>query len=177
MRLGVAIVAVAVAMTGAAPAMACSHPILAPPPPPRTGVSEADAATLMAAWTISQMALSEAREREMAAYDQRRLFETAGSVLIARFDRAVEARSYLVPVQWLKGEPVAGELEFALSTWTCQAVASANGVHGAPGEVFVVYLRGNALLQADTLDARPLGRIVDPETLALVSQALMQPAQ
>jgi hypothetical protein len=168
MRLGAVTIAIVVGMS-AAPACACSPPMLSPPPPPRAGASEADAAALSVAWAAAQKTANEARELQLAADDQRRLFETAGSVLVARIDRLEEARSFLVPVQWLKGEPVAGELELALSTWTtCRAVAAVNGVHGTPGEVFVVYLNGNALLQAETLEARPVSKIVDPETLALL---------
>lgn len=175
MRLGVALMAIVVGMS-ASPAFACSPPIPSPPPPPRVGVSEADAAALGAAWAAAQKTLGEARERQQAADDQRRLFETAGNVLLARIDRVEAVRSFLVPVQWLKGEPVAGELVFALSTWTtCRAVASVNGVNGTLGEVFVVYLRGSALLQAEVLDARPVSKIVDPETLAIMSLALTRP--
>lgn len=171
-----ALIGLVLAAAGGQPALACTSPPPPPPPPPRVGVSAEDAAALRVAWAMAQKAAGEARERQQAMDDQRRLFDTAGSVLVARIDRVEAVRSFLVPVQWLKGEPVAGELEFALSTWTtCRAVASVNGVHGTPGEVFIVYLKGNALLQADTLEARPVSKIVDPETLTIMSLALTLP--
>lgn len=178
MRLGAVLLIAAIAAGAKAPAWACAPLIPSPPPPPRAGVSQADAAALGAAWTAAQLTLSEERERQQAAGEQRRLYEAAGSVVLARFDRMADAptRSFLVPLQWLKGEPVAGELAFELSTWTtCRAVASVNGVHGVPGEVFLVYLTGSVLLQAETLDARPVSKIIDPETLAILSLALTSP--
>lgn len=170
--------AVASVVLAAPEAFACSPLLPPPPPPPRDGVAPADAAALGTAWAAAQETLGAELRRQLTAEAQRALFDRAGSVLVARLDRIGESRSVLAPVLWLKGEPVAGELAMAQSTWTtCGPVASRNGVQGEPGEVFVVYLKGRALLQAETLDALKVAKVVDPETLKLLTAAMLAPQQ
>lgn len=159
-----------VAMVLAAPeAMACSPPAPSPPPPPREDMAPADAAALHAAWVAAQATLVAERERQSKAKDQRGLFDRAGSVFLARLDQIETGRSVLAPVMRLKGEPEAGQLVLALKTWTtCGPTPAINGVYGKVGDVFVVYLKGQALLQDEILDAFPVRKIVDEDVLALL---------
>lgn len=160
---------VAAMMLAAPEAMACSPPIPAPPPPPREDMAAADAAALHAAWVAAQATLVAERERQSKAKDQRGLFDRAGSVFLARLDQIDEGRSVLAPVMRLKGEPAAGQLVLALKTWsTCGPTSAINGVYGEVGDVFVVYLKGQALLQDEILDAFPVRKIVDEDVLALL---------
>lgn len=178
MRLGAVLTIVAVTILGAAPSLACSPLLPPPPPPPREGVGVADAAALEAAWITAQNTLMEERKRQGTADAQRNLFERAGAVFLARVDSITETQSVLAPVEWLKGVRVFGDLTLAQTTWTtCGPIVSENGVYGQPGETFIVYLKGDALLQAETLNVLPVSRVVDPQTLERLSAALIGPRQ
>ena len=178
MRLGAVLLAVISIGAGATLALACSPPIPSPPPPPRVGVGVADAAALEAAWIAAQKTLLEERKRQGTADAQRNMFERAGAVFLARLDSITEAQSVLAPVEWIKGARVVGGLTLAQTTWTtCGPIVSENGVYGQPGEVFIVYLKGDALLQAETLNVLPISRVVDPQTLERLSAALIGPRQ
>ena len=159
-----------VALALAAPeAMACSPLIPSPPPPLREDMPPADAAALHAAWVAAQATLVAERERQSKAKAQRDLFDRAGSVFLARLDQIEEGRSVLAPVMRLKGEPAAGQLVLALKTrTTCGPSPAINGVYGEVGDVFVVYLKGKALLQGEILNALPVRKIADEGVLALL---------
>jgi hypothetical protein len=158
-----------VAMALATPeAIACS-PLLPSPPPPRGGMPPADAAALDAAWVAAHATLVAERKRQSTAEAQRELFDRAGSVFLARLDQIDEVRSVLAPVMRLKGEPAAGQLVLSQTTWsTCGPSPAVNGVYGQMGDVFVVYLKGQALLQGDILNALPVTKIADEGVLALL---------
>jgi hypothetical protein len=107
MKSAGAFVASTLAMLVAAPAFSCPPPPpMPPPPPPREGASPADQAAVGAAWLAAQKTLAVERSRQRTSDVQRDLFEGAGSVILARFDRIEETtgsppRSVLAPVQWL----------------------------------------------------------------------------
>lgn len=165
----------AAALALATPAFACS--IIPPPPPPEApaGASAEDIAALNLAWGQAYGAQREAEDRAWKLKQQANLFDMAKSLVIVRYDR--EARvgkgddaqtvAVLKPVRWVKGQGKSTDFQLGMSQPPpCGQMAGHAAYYGKPGDVFVVYLSGNVLRQADMLEAYAIDRIAEPRTLA-----------
>lgn len=173
-RFGI-IGAVALALT--APAFACS--IMPPPPPPEApaGASAADVAALNLAWGQSYQAQRVAEDQAWKLKQQGILFDEAKSLVIVRYDREAkvgkgddaQTKAVLKPVRWVKGTGKSAEFQLGMSEAPpCGQMIGHAAYYGKPGDVFVVYLSGNVLRQADVLEAYAIERIVEPRTLAVL---------
>ena len=168
----------AVMLAFATPAFACS--IMPPPPPPEApaGTSPADVAALNLAWGQSYTAQRVAEDQAWKLKQQVRLFDDAKSLVIVRYDREAKVGkgddaqtvAVLKPVRWVKGQGKSAEFQLGMSQPPpCGQMVGHAAYYGKPGEVFLVYLSGNVLRQADVLEAYALDRIVEPRTLAALT--------
>ena len=178
----------AMAAVLASPAFACSP--LAPPAPPAPppGTSSTDAEALNQAWNQAHWTRAAEDDRARLMKRQAELFDTAASIALVRFDHADKSSgapaqfSYLnglplvvlKPVAWMKGKGVSGDLQLVMNPQApCGQSPAQDAFRGKPGEVFLIYFSGEALLQTDVLDGYALGRIIEPRALA----ALTEPAK
>lgn len=161
-----------------APAFACS--IMPPPPPPMppAGTSAADEAALNLAWSQAYTAQRVAEDHAWKLQQQTRLFDEARSLVLVRFDRQAKAGkgddaqtvAVLKPVRWVKGSGKSAEFQLGMSQPPpCGQMVGHAAYYGQPGEVFLVYLSGNVLKQADVLEAYAIERIVEPRTIAALT--------
>lgn len=168
--------ALALALT--APALACSIMPPPPPPPAPAGASAADVAALELAWGQGYTAKRVAEDQAWRLGQQVRLFDMAKSLVIVRYDREAtvgkgdEARpvAVLSPVRWVKGQGKSTEFQLGMSDPPpCGQMVGHAAYYGKPGDVFLVYLSGNVLRQADVLEAYAFDRIVEPRTIAALT--------
>lgn len=159
-----------------APALACS--ILPPPPPPAPppGVSEADAAALVRAWSEAQQVRFELGMRQERLRRQANLFDEAGTILLARYDRKVmigeEASAILQPISWLKGASPGAELVLGPGLQPpCAPMIGHEAYYGAPGEVFVVFLREAGSAARTVLEAFAVDTLIEPRLIAGLTTA------
>lgn len=167
---------VAAALVLPAPALACS--ILPPPPPPAPppGVSEADAAALVRAWSEAQQVKFELGMREQRLRRQANLFDDAGTILLVRFDRKVmsgeEEKAVLQPIGWLKGASPARELVLERGLQPpCSAIIAHEAYYGSPGEVFVVFLKETGGAARTVLEAFAVEGLIEPRLVAGLTTA------
>lgn len=168
----------AAALALATPAFACS--IMPPPPPPEApaGASADDVAALNLAWGQSYAAQRVAEDQAWKLKQQASLFDTAKSLVIVRYDREAKVGkgddaqtvAVLKPVRWVKGQGKSAEVQLGMSAPPpCGQMMGHAAYYGKPGDVFLVYLSGNVLKQADMLEAYAIDRIVEPRTLAALT--------
>ena len=186
MRLGIAIIAVAAAIVGAAPAMACSLAIGLAPPDPPAGLSPHERVQFLRNWEEA-----EARRQEFQAEQWRLQYQTgkwneADGVLVARIETVEPytkqtqwgysldlVRVEMRPVRWVEG---AGELNsFQLTATGIDSCGSYRpywqGLGGKAGEEFVVYFRGATPSQDTVLEAIALDQIIEPYAVAALAKA------
>jgi hypothetical protein len=177
-RFGRFAVVAAAAVVMAAPALACSPMPFPPPPPAQAGTPPADVAALALVWTQAH-AISRAEEdRAWRLKGQAALFDEAKSLVVVRYDREAtigkgddaEKVAVLKPVRWVKGAAPSkanSEMQLGMSEPPpCGQMRGHAAYYGKPGDVFVVYLKGNVLRQEDMIEAYAIDRIMDPRTLA-----------
>lgn len=173
----------AAAMAFASPALACS--ILPPPPPPAAppGTPPEDMVALDTAWIRAHGLKYGAEQRDWTLKQQERLFDAAGAIVIVRHVREDVTRGYpkefdymngqrmavVKPLRWVKGSGSPAEINVASSMPPpCGQMTGHDAVYGKPGEVFVVYLTGDA--QPGVMEAYSLDRIIEPRTLAALTK-------
>lgn len=174
----------AAAMAGQA--QACSLPVepYLSPPMPQPGLSPADSQALGAAWNIVSKAKREVAERDARIWRQASMFDQAAGIVLVRIDSKGRTKDspdypdgldYVIakPVRWVKG---VGELtEFRLERTgmtSCGPTPEFDAIGGAPGHVFLVYLKGGALEQKDVIDTLAVNRVDEARTLAALDAAL-----
>lgn len=181
---GLAAAALAVGL--AAPAIACPPPPPPPAPPAApAGASEADARALADGWNLAQRALSYEQERQRTLQQQVGLFDSAGGLVLARLDREGRTSGYpaefsymnnmplvmMKPVRWVKGAGGTEEFQLAENNpMSCGYGAADAAARGRVGDVFLVYLEGAELRQDKVLFVLPVGKIIEPRALALLTK-------
>jgi hypothetical protein len=141
---------------------------------------------LSQAWNQAHWTRASEEERAGRLKRQADLFDKAVSIALMRFDH--EGRTsgappefahmnglplvVLKPVSWLRGKGASAELQLAMNAQpSCGASAAEDAFRGKPGDLFLIYFSGEAMVQADVLDGYGLGRVIEPRALA----ALMKP--
>ena len=183
--LGRIALAAAMAAALATPAFACS--IMPPPPPPvpAAGTSVADVEALNQAWGQAHGLKYTEELRDWAMRRQAGLFDEATSLVLVRYDREAKTGAapkefehmngqplaVLKPVRWLKGGGAMAELKIGMTQPPpCGQMIGHDAYYGKPGDVFLVYLSGNAQ-QKSVLEAFSLDRIIEPRTIAALTTA------
>lgn len=174
----------AMAFAFASPALACS--ILPPPPPPTpaAGTPQADVDALAMAWSKAHGLKYGEETRDRAMKQQVRLYDEAASIVIARhvredvtsgapkeFDFMNGLRMAVVkPVRWVKGSGDLAEINIASPGMLppCAQMTGHDAIYGRPGDVFLVYLTGDA--QLGVMEAYSLDRIIEPRTIAALTK-------
>lgn len=192
--LSSAMAVVAMAAAGlAAPAHACSLPVqpLETLPIPAPGTPQADAAAVGRTWNVVKRSLLDVSERDAMIARQAGMFDAADSVVLARIDTTgrtsgappefahLNGLTYVMvkPVRWVKGEGANKEFQLGWNGMTsCGPMPEFDAIRGEPGDVFLVYLKGNVLQQQDVNGTLAVERIAEARTLAAVDAALKQGA-
>lgn len=176
--------AAAAALFLAAPALACTPMPFPPMPEPAAGTSAEDAAALQRAWSTSHAASRALEDRDWQLKQQFNLFDMSKSLVVVRFVRQEpagktaaganwrdgEPSAVLKAVRWVKGKGAGTEMKLGMSDPPpCGQMAGHAAYYGKPGDVFLVYLKGDVLTQKDMIEAYAIDRIMDPRTLAALN--------
>ena len=161
-------------LLAATPAMACS---IMPPPPvpiPAAGTPQADVDALAMAWGKAHALKYSEELRDWAMRRQVGLFDEAKSLVLVRYDHEASSGdnrfAILKPVRWLRGSGRSSELRIGMTQPPpCGQMTAHDAYYGKPGEVFLVYLSGNALDKGQVLEAFALDRIIEPRTIAALT--------
>jgi hypothetical protein len=172
--LGRIAIAAALSMALAAPALACS---IMPPPPvpiPAAGTPQADVDALAMAWGKAHALKYSEELRDWAMRRQVGLFNEAKGLVLVRYDHEAlsgeDRFAVLKPVRWLRGSGRSSELRIGMTQPPpCGQMTAHDAYYGKPGEVFLVYLSGNALDKGQVLEAFALDRIIEPRTIAALT--------
>ncbi|MBX9747378.1 MAG: hypothetical protein K2X34_10785 [Hyphomonadaceae bacterium] len=156
---------VAIALVVAADAVACPPP--PPGPPPEVGESAEAHAARVAEWQA-------ARDAEHTAWrlaGQRRLWDEADSVIIARVERVRPdrldywgdtQRVTLRPLRIIKGRRYTNRFSLRYTDATsCGPIPGFDAIAGQVGDEFVVFLRGGRPRQSTVQGTVSIGAILD----------------
>lgn len=175
---------------GAAAALAGSA-IACPPPPPyppapklAAGAGKDDEAAWEQAWAQAWSQTRTVQQRDWSLQQQVRLFDEAKALVIVRYDHEGKTSGYpkevdfmngqrlsvLKPVRWVKGAGEGKELQLQFQDAPmCMRMPAHEAFYGAPGDVFLIYLKGDKLEQANVLEGIPVSKVVEPRTLAALT--------
>jgi hypothetical protein len=183
-RITTIAVSAAAAIMLAAPAFACSIMPPPPPPPPAAGTPQADVDALAMAWNAAHGLKYAEENRDWKLKQQVRLFDEASALVLVRYVREDKTKglpkefdymngqpmAVLKPIRWIKGSGASAEINIGSSMPPpCGQMTGQDALYGKPGDVFLVYLSGDA--QPTLMEAYSLDRIIEPRTIvALTAQ-------
>lgn len=165
--------------------------IACPPPPPyppaprlAEGTPPANVTAWEQAWEQAWSQTSAVRQRDWSLQQQVRLFDEAKALVVVRYDREGKTSGYpkeddfrngqrlsvLSPVRWVKGAGKGTELKLEFQdAEMCMRMPAHEAFYGKPGDVFLIYLKGDTLEQANVLEGVPVSEVVEPRALAALT--------
>ena len=168
-----AMIAAAVALAGAEPALACSFPVFALVPEPQ-GLSPEESSRFQqeaeASWRARMLIEHQYRAWVQAdAVFLARIEELPPSTITGRFGSSMDVVNVrdvvLMPVTWLKGEGSASQFRIGPQEFnSCGPWPFWPALRGAPGDMHVVYVKGDPPSQETVLDVIPAADIRELET-------------
>lgn len=179
-------IAAGAALALAGTAIACPPPPPYPPAPDlAAGTPSADKTAWEQAWDQAWAQSRGEQDRAWALKQQTRLFDEAKALVLVRYDHEGKTSghpkaedylngqrlSVLKPVRWVKGKGAGGELKLEFQdAEMCMRMPAHVAFYGKPGDVFLIYLKGDTLTQANVLEGLNIKSLVEPRTLAALTR-------